>query len=1167
MDRKTAYFIRFSKFSSALFVCCALLRGILPVYADDAADTATADSAAVLNAGSASVPAPGPGTAETPGKDDAKKDDKTVITIDNARSTMYEKDKDTGDDCIVLEGDVRISVAKGSTKTTISAQKVRYDRVTQMMYAEGGVSMEQTGSASGNDNATASSLMFNTATLEGVFDDGRIVQTQSDAINLPSGSTLIVASDMFGRSESNTISFKDGRLTFCDDPDPHWHIDASRIWLLPGGEFAFFNALLYVGVVPVLYLPAFYYPKDELIFNPVFGYDSRTGYYVQTTTYLYGRKPLDTTTTTTSSDDDDDDDESSTSESLKALFNFIRPSTLKQQRLEGLVLHNLDEDYTGSTTNYFKIFGDWYSNLGAMAGFGGVFKPNDYITDLEVTGMLGFSNTVFLDSSTGLYIPYASSGKKYQDSSNFLGVKLPFRYGTNFKFTLSKPFTLTLSLPLYSDPYFTDDFTEDRTETMDWISYLTESSSDDDDDDTTVVSSFTWSLSSSYSFPLSTSIKPYISTLSGSLSSTVVFSALTNSELSSTDSLSTYSPEREFYYPSTITPATASVTWSGTLFSYSSSPSSAAAAKQNQLLASQLVVPDDLKPSDDAAAAEAQQESAQPEKPAPGENSGDTEQEGGGADTAGQQPDASSSGNTQGDASGDSASGKDKNGNAAGTLPELTAASPTATSVSGIDYKLTYSIKPTFTSQLAYSSTNLDEPEDFDLSKLKSSMFTLKVPVVFDSVAGYGGSFFNIDNSLTFNPVLQEHPYISTDTTNGGYTSTSAASLKETDYTATKFEITNSNSISIKPFYYVDAFKNTGITYKSTIKMLRTKFIGDADNPEWEYLTTDWNDDDSITTHELDFTFAATEGPDDLFGQSLALTMTLPPQVDEYDATLTLTFPYTTLTFASGVEQTSSTDDTWEKLPFKQALSVSLFNSNLKFTESYNYDLEEEHNDALKLALTLGGLQAAYTMSYTNGYDWDDDDGWVERDSEEFLPYSLSLAYAPTTKTWYTWKNRVSTAPGLSTSIVADLLRPTNSYFIFTPSLSFKINDFVTFTFSSTSKNSVLYRYVQTALGEEGRIPGEDNPFIDLINSFRFDDESLRKASGFKLKSLNFTLTHDLHDWTFKTTYKLSPRLVTSSSSTYYDFNPYVTVSIIWNPMESMKTQVVDDYGTFELNP
>ena len=180
-------------------------------------------------------------------------DNTTVITIENAKSTRYEKDKDTGNDCIFLSGNVKISVEKGSTKNIISSDTIKYDRVTEMIYADGNVSLEQTTANSGGQTVTALSLMFNTATLEGIFDDGRVVQTQSDALNLPSGSTLVVASDIFGRSESNTIAFKDGVLTFCDDENPHWNIKASRIWLLPGGEFAFLNALFYVGVIPVMY--------------------------------------------------------------------------------------------------------------------------------------------------------------------------------------------------------------------------------------------------------------------------------------------------------------------------------------------------------------------------------------------------------------------------------------------------------------------------------------------------------------------------------------------------------------------------------------------------------------------------------------------------------------------------------------------------------------------------------------------------------------------------------------------------------------------------------------------------------------------------------------------------------------------------------------------------
>jgi len=232
----------------------------------------------------------------------------SVITIVNANKTEYEKDSVTKEERIVLTGAVVVEVAQGTVKTKISASKISYNRETNILYAQGDVVMEQTGDKTGDQTITAQTVLFNTVTYEGIFDGGRVVQTQSDAINLPSGSTLVVSSSMFGKNSQNTIVFKNASLTFCDDENPHWRIRATKIWVLPGGEFAFFNALLFVGEVPVMYLPGFYYPKDELIFNPTFGYDSRRGYYFQTTTYLFGRKPLEEDKSSSSDEKSDDDD-------------------------------------------------------------------------------------------------------------------------------------------------------------------------------------------------------------------------------------------------------------------------------------------------------------------------------------------------------------------------------------------------------------------------------------------------------------------------------------------------------------------------------------------------------------------------------------------------------------------------------------------------------------------------------------------------------------------------------------------------------------------------------------------------------------------------------------------------------------------------------------------
>ena len=95
--------------------------------------------------------------------------------------------------------------------------------------------------------------------------------------------------------------------------------------------------------------------------------------------------------------------------------------------------------------------------------------------------------------------------------------------------------------------------------------------------------------------------------------------------------------------------------------------------------------------------------------------------------------------------------------------------------------------------------------------------------------------------------------------------------------------------------------------------------------------------------------------------------------------------------------------------------------------------------------------------------------------------------------------------------------------------------------------------------------PGETNAFKDLLNSFAFGNNSLRQASGFKLKRLKMTLSHDLHDWTLNSSFTLEPRLIKTSKPYRYDFSPYFTLSVAWKPMSSMKTTVEDKYGEFIL--
>lgn len=1076
----------------------------------------------------------------------------TIITINNARQTSYKKDEETGNDCIYLIGSVSLSVQKGSMTTDISADKISYDRKTEMLYAEGAVELVTKNGSARGDRATATSLLLNTSTLEGIFDNGKVVQSQSDTLNLPSGSTLIVFSRLFAKGTDNVVTFKNSSLTFCDDENPHWHIDSTRTWLLPGGEFAFLNALLYVGVVPVMYFPAFYYPKDELIFNPVFNYEPRSGYSIQTTTYLFGRKPLNASSSSSSGD-------GSAADSLKDFYNFIKPNTLKEQVREGLILHNLDEDYSGDTSQYVKLMADWYSNVGVMVGLDGKLRPmKDYITKLDFYTALGFSNTVFRRGVE--YFPFSSTGKKYTDSSSFLGIKMPFRYGANLEFQLSRPVNISISLPVYSDPYFAYDFKNNRQESMDWISYLLDTVEFSNSEvSQTEISNLVWNMNTSYSVALPSFIKPYINSASISTTSSInIVSKATDftyKKLNQDNETETvysydrdnyelewmsYTPLRRFYYPSLFTPVSGNFSMSGTIFKW---PPDKKSSSKTQDYIITMNKPDELKTEKQLEEDRLKKEKEEKEKN--GETEESVEDEKKEEDTEDEKEDLFEY-----------------------YLPELEFASRKESIDDTITYNLGYSFGSNVITQYAYSSARLHTADDFDWKDIRSSMYTIKLPMSLSSRFNYGGSFFTAENKFSYSPIFQDHPYVSTDEITG-YTEKEISNLKVADYKAQNRDIMNSNSFVLRPFAYFPIVSETNVAWNSSIKLYRKKFTGTAEEPDWEEKGVDWEDDECITVNSLSLDLRAKE-LDNKLNQSLRFEAVMPPLLRRYTSTLTLSFPYVTFSIGTGIEEVRKDNitkefDRWKKSPLSQNLNVNLFNSKLRLSETYVYNREDENHDSLKFSLSAYGAQLSYVMSYVQGYTFEN--GWHIKEEKEFQPYSFSLSYSYPSKTYYKWFNRITFTPSLSTSIVADLLRPTNSYFTFVPGIKFKINNFIDISFSASTKNSVLYWYFHNESGdmysEWGGFPG--NILKDLIDSFRFDNNALREASGFKLKSLNMSISHDLHDWKANMTLKIEPRLITENGKKFYDFKPRITLGVVWNPMQSMQTTIIDDYGEWKL--
>ena len=457
------------------------------------------------------------------------------VTTEKAQEAIEAKK----DDIIVFTGGVSLSVKDGSSVSTIESDKLVYNRSENTIEAEGNVRYSRkTGSSEGAEEFIGELLLFNIDEMEGIFLDGTIKQ----APRKQGSSPFTIQSATVGRDSSGATGFKSGVLSTNTDPDddPLWSIRATRIWMLPGNELAFFNGYFSIGIVPIFYLPFFYYPADEMIFHPVFGFRNREGYFVQTTTYLLGRKPLSTD-----------------SKKSGSFSNFMKSDRLKKQERIGLFLKNLDEEENNTNPAYVKLVADAYSQLGGLIGVEGKTIPlNTPIKQFDFSLFFGMSRTLFPPkketNNDRFYSVYDEKGKRHYNESSFYGVSVPFRYRAHINFGISHSLVqFSLNMPFISDPYFRKDFF-DRSEDMNWFNYLLNRDKLAKGADIGTESSYSWKLNGSIR-PSFKKINPWISTLNiDSMSLTVDFDRKTNTKIQGIERQ--YAPEREFFYPRLFKP-------------------------------------------------------------------------------------------------------------------------------------------------------------------------------------------------------------------------------------------------------------------------------------------------------------------------------------------------------------------------------------------------------------------------------------------------------------------------------------------------------------------------------------------------------------------------------------------------------------------------------------
>ena len=1027
----------------------------------------------------------------------------TAVTKEEAQKAVDEKK----DEIIVFTGGISLSVKDGASVSSIEADKVIYNRSENTIEASGNVRYSRkTGGADSAEEFIGELFLFNIEKMEGVFLDGTIKQAPRKKGDNP----FTIQSALIGRDSSGTTGFKNAALSTNADPDddPLWSIRASRIWLLPGNELAFVNGYFSIGIVPLFYLPFFYHPADEMIFHPVFGFRNREGYFVQTTTYLLGRKPLDTD-----------------SKKSGSFSNFMKSDRLKKQERIGLFFKNLEEDEPNPSPAYLKLIADSYSQLGGVVGIDGKTVPkNTPIKQLDFSLYIGMSRTLFppkAGKKAALsYSTYDSTGKRHYNKSSFYGTPVPFRYRAHINFGISQsPFDFSLNMPFISDPYFKKDFFG-RSEDMNWFNYLLNREKLAKGPDIGTESSYSWKLKGSVR-PSFKEVSPWISTLNiDNASLTVDFDRKTNIKIDPIERAQ--APHREFFYPKLFKPE-GKISIGGTLLS-----NTMFAGKKPEKTPDVEGIPNPFSKDDARKDSEKQQDKGSESE------SSDTQKQS------------------------DSTKKSDKEEKPA----FLDSFMPVFKPLYGkgfdhtISYALSYSGDLTALQETTFATSQWKSPEDIKWKEYDTRYYQLKGNAGLKATVSYSQNLISISSSLTVSGNYQRHPWVRDQKRK--------SILELNNFKANVYTLKNENSVTISPFVYTELFKPISFTWSITEILAKNTFTGTYDKPQWKTEKVKWHKD-FITAHTGSAVFGMVLA--EKYTQKLTLSTNLPPLLQAYSSSLSLSFPYGTLSASTKIFEKEKAKKKWFWDPFKMELNWTL-PYDIKAAQTYSYNIEDKYNERLHLTLGWKYLSAFYTQSREIPQKLEQGSGWIPKTTEKkFIPFATGFSFSNTSSplTIYAWKNRIKIQLGLASSLQFNLIRITDSSFTFAPKIIFNIHEFWDFSFGASSRNDVIARYFQKALHLPVVIPGNTNVFTDLLHSFYFGNRAKREASGFKLQSLDIGFTHYLKDWTLKLNCEIKPQQKTEGKRKYYVFTPTITFAVEWKPIGDIKVEAKKKDGKFSV--
>jgi len=1050
-----------------------------------------------------------------------------TVTIERAAEAEYFELEEEGSSLVRLSGGVVLVVREEGKAEShrLEADEILYDRDRNSVSAKGRVRYRREGSA-GVEEFFGETIVVDLDDWSGVFLDGRLRRTEAGAAEGERG--LSFSSETMLKRSGDVIILERGTVSSCDEESPHYSVRARKMWLLGENEWAVSDAVLSVGEVPILWLPFFYYPGDEIVFHPVFGYRSREGRFVQTTTYLIGRKVE--------------------KKEASGFFKMAKASSGGPVETRGIFLHPVKDaeaaakDAASGPT--LKLLADLYSGLGAFVGLDGKLAAKAPLEKLEFTAGVGLSRSLF--PVTNGYSPYVQEGdwRSVMNGSELFGASLPFRYGLDLSASLrSGGLSASLGLPVYSDPFFERDFRY-RSEDMEWLDFggladsASSTSTSASSSQPSKRSSLLQRLDLSYSWRPA-ALSPWLSQFDLSrlgLSLTWLAKAATDDGSILYDA----DPAREFFYPDVFRPVDASLTLRGSLLPAKGKEAAGAAASV-------------------AAQGEGLRE---PWEEASGGAAGEGEAAGGEGEGEGPAGTADASGGPAGGAAGEggaesgAAAAAPKNEatgsglRQAGRLPDA----PRAASRDPFSLSADWSLTPSAFIEDRYLGGEWQESGDIDFSRLYR-LSSYRLGATLGATARAFGDLATASLGLSFNS--QDQSRVSTD--DPDYASR-VASYRLADAQYRQAKLGSSLKLSAKPFADSWLFGSSSLSYSLDAKLYELAYKGmDGDTALYSERFPEWSSD-GVTSHAAAFTLGLRTGSKT---QSLGVAMSLPPTTEAYSALLSLEAGEGGLGATLGVKArmyrpTGAADYSYDPVSATLGLTGS---GGLKLGDSLSYDAVLGKPLTNSASLGLGGFTATLQHKQSPGYTPVLGSGWVSDGDTAFRATDFTAALKGDLKS--PEDSKLGLGLSLSGSYTQNLLRFSESVLSLGLTASLKIDRFLDLSFTSLSQNAAVWRYWPGLFPAVDALGGAEawykNPLLDLYESVSFWDPEARRRSLFKLKSLSLKLKHDLHDWDLSFELSATPKLDTSSTPYVYVLDTSFSILVAWRDVPEIKTKVTKD--------